>query len=222
MPITNLMKDIVVNTLDEVLKQEKDERITDLGREEIIAYVLNRVQPKYVTSERGLLYGILDARHMVQQRVDILFLIHEAVHLISTRRDHHVKKKGEETEDSSFFFPHIVGRVLEESSLTVVPDLEVSLLYKESLAPMIDSDWDNPYRTNESTNGYYHFWPRHSGSRMGKDMAVSFTLSFRHPQCEDVQREVSLEALLRVGQVKTVFIPLVLVSASIGAGSSGE
>ncbi|OHD67809.1 MAG: hypothetical protein A2W19_13390 [Spirochaetes bacterium RBG_16_49_21] len=221
MPIRNLMRDIVVNTLEEVLKREKNESITGAGREEIIAYVLNRVQPKYVTSERGLLYGILDARYKIQQRVDILFLIHEAIHIISTRRDINIpEKKGKTAEESSFFFPHIVGQVLEESTLAVIPDVGISLLYEGSLAAMIDSDWENPYRTSDSTRGYYHFWPHHSEKSMGKGPAVLFGLSFHHPKCAAVQHDVSLEVFLKSEPVKTQFISLVLMSG--GAGGRGK
>jgi len=57
MPAKNLMQDIVVNILDEVLKKEGARRVSEHQKDEIIAYVLNRVPPRYVTSERGLLYG---------------------------------------------------------------------------------------------------------------------------------------------------------------------
>src|SRR4030042_1117890 len=182
MPVTNLMKDIVINTLDEVLKKEKNKDIDASSRDDIIAYVLNRVPPRYVTTERGLLYGILDARYKIQQRIDLLFLLYEAIEKISSRRDSRGGFKGAIDTEKTSYLPHIVGQVLEESTLSVIPDVEVSLKRGNSLAPMVDSDWENPYTTNLATQGHYHFWPLYTERDTAKGSSVTFTLTFRHPR----------------------------------------
>ena len=218
MPVTNLMKDIVINILDEVLKKEKVTNINGNGREDIIAYVLNRVQPKYVTSERGLLYGILDAKYKVQQRVDILFLIYEAIHMIQNRRDSNNAVKETIIPEKNAYLPHIVGQVLEDSSLTIVPDVEVMLMYGGRPAAMIDSDWDNPYTTLTATSGHFHFWPRFAEQEMGKGPHIQFSITFRHDAYAADSIDLSLEVARNADFGRSLFIPVVLMKAKEGAG----
>jgi competence protein ComFB len=212
MSIINLMKDIVINTVDEVLKEKENLNIPRNGRDDIIAYVLNRIQPKYATGERGLLHGILDAKYKIQQRIDIFFLIYEAIHIIN-RRGSNPSDTGWASSESSFFLPHIVGQVLEESTLSVVSDVEVSLLFNGAPAAMVDSFWDNPYKTNGATKGHYHFWPHFSEPGMGKKSVLSFTLSFCHTEFADKKIDIDLTVDLKSKRVQTQFIPLVLLSA---------
>jgi len=217
MPVTNLMKDIVINILDEVLKKEQVKQLNGNGRDDIIAYVLNRVQPRYVTSERGLLYGILDAKYKVQQRVDILFLIYEAIHQIINRRDSTTALKETINPEKSSYMPHIVGQVLDEGSLSVVPDVEVTLLYGDKPAVMVDSDWENPYKTIEATKGHFHFWPTYAEIEMGKSTHVPFTLTFKHDRyCAD-KLDLSLEVVRNADFGKSHFIPIVLMKSKEGA-----
>jgi competence protein ComFB len=204
------MKDIVINTIDEVLKEEENKKIPVNSRDDIIAYVLNRVQPKYTTSERGLLHGILEARYKIQQRVDIFFLIYEAIHIIS-RRVSNPSETGGTISHSIYFLPHIVGQVLEESTLSIISDIEVSLFYGGTPAEMVDSYWENPYKTNIATKGHYHFWPQYSESSMGKGSAVPFTLRFHHTKLADKKLDITMSAVLTKEPVKTQFVPLVLM-----------
>jgi competence protein ComFB len=217
MPVTNLMKDIVINIVDEVLKKENVKNINGNGRDDIIAYVLNRVQPKYVTSERGLLYGILDAKYQVQQRVDILFLIYEAIYQIQNRRDSNNAVKETVIPERNSYLPHIVGQVLEETSLSIVPDVEVTLIYGGMPAPMVDSDWDNPYKTIAATKGHFHFWPKYAKTEMGKGPHIPFSIMFKHDQCVAETIDLSLEVVRNADFGRSLFIPIVLMKTKEGA-----
>jgi competence protein ComFB len=216
MPVTNLMRDIVINILDEVLKKEQETNLTANSRDDIIAYVLNRVQPRYVTSERGLLYGILDAKYQVQQRVDILFLIYEAIYKILKRRDSSTASKETIIPEKSSYLPHIVGQILEETSLGVVPDVEVMMLYGGKPASMVDTDWENPYKTKVATKGHFHFWPRYEEKEMGKGPSIPFSITFRHDQCAAESIDLNLEVLRNADFGKSLFIPIVLLKAKEG------
>jgi competence protein ComFB len=216
MAITNLMHDIVINILDEVLKKESNRKITDVNRDDIIAYVLNRLPPKYVTSERGLLYGILDARYQVQQQVDILLLIYEAINKIVTRRDPADDHNDRLHLDKTSFLPHIVGQVLEESSLSIIADVEVTLMYGTAAAAMVDSDWDNPYTTNAATKGHYHFWPKYIKTSMGKKSKAGFKIIFRHPQYLETKISLNLEVIKKSDFGRSQFIPTVLMKSREG------
>jgi competence protein ComFB len=213
MPVNNLMKDIVISTLDEVLKKEAPKDVSSASRDDIIAYVLNRVPPKYVTSERGFLYSILDARYKVQDRIDVLFLIYEAIYKILNRRDPAVAARVMTLPESTAYLPHIVGQVLEESSLSVIPDVEVTLMFGHAPAAMVDSDWENPYRTNVATKGHYHFWPKCTDGTMKAQTAIPFKLIFRHPHCADQSCDLTLDVSGKSDFGVSHFIPIVLMKA---------
>jgi competence protein ComFB len=216
MAITNLMHDIVINILDEVLKKENNKNISSNDREDITAYVLNRVPPKYVTSERGLLYGILDARYQVQQQVDTLLLIYEAINKIVTRRNPADDHKDRLHLEKTSFLPHVVGQVLQESSLSIIAGVEVTLMHGNAMAAMVDTDWDNPYTTNAATKGHFHFWPKYIKCHMDKKSSVPFTISFRHPQFVETTIDLSLEVIKKSDFGRSQFIPTVLMKTREG------
>ena len=116
MSVKNIMEDVVFSAVDRVLKEEGAFKDMSKHKNDITAYVLNRVPPKYVTSERGVLHSKLESRFFVQQKTDIFLLIHEAVDIIGSRRNTStidfdgIKKK------EKIFSPHLIG---EESSSTM-------------------------------------------------------------------------------------------------------
>jgi competence protein ComFB len=207
------MKDIVINTLEEVLKKEKKDNINGHNKADIVAYVLNRVPPLYVTSERGLLYGMMNTRYKTQQHVDILLLIYEAIQKIINRRDSNNSLENVIGNDDSFALAHIVGQVLEESTLAIIPDVQVTLMSGAARAAMVDTVWDNPYRTNLATKGHYHFWPKYSRKEMGTGSSARFTITFTHPQCDDQSIDVDLDVIQKNDFGKSVFIPVVLMKS---------
>mgnify|MGYP000122182944 CR=1 FL=1 len=211
MAVTNLMHDIIVNSVEEVLKKEKGTDTAGVSSDEIVAYVLNRVPPKYVTSERGLLHGVLDAHYKIQQQVDILLLIYEAIEKITHGRNSNTAITEVARPGHSAYFPHIIGQALEESSMSVIPDIEVALLYKGKKCAMLDSAWENPCMTKLSTKGHYHFWPLFDTRSMGESTSVPFTISFSHPQCDGRSLDISLEVLGKADFGKSLFIPTVLM-----------
>ena len=123
MSVKNLMEDVVKSTIDELLKEEKYFEGASKYKQDIAAYVLNRIPPKYVTSERGILHGRLEAKFLFQQRTDVIFLIHEALNVIKGRRDMPSSGIQDSIESKHLFFPHIIGEVLEETTFSVVSDV---------------------------------------------------------------------------------------------------
>lgn len=217
MPAKNLMQDIVINILDEVLKKEGNRGISEHQKDGIIAYVLNRVPPRYVTSERGLLYGALDTKYRVQEQVDILMLIYEAISRIVTGNGNDEDQAERTRLEKSSLLPHIIGQVLEESTLAIIPGVEVSLMFGTSRAGMVDTDWENPYVTTSATKGRFHFWPKYSPAKMGKGPKIPFTLHFRHPHFSDMSVKVKLEVLKKSDFGRSQFIPIALMKSKTGA-----
>ena len=95
MEFFNLIEMIVKDIVDEVLEKEEDFKSIKFHRNDIIAYVLNRVPPRYVTGERGIIHSRIDSRLKYQDHTDILFLTYEAIGLFSKRRSTEIDDNGE-------------------------------------------------------------------------------------------------------------------------------
>ncbi len=216
MIIKNIMEDIVSASVDELI--EKTDRLKNLSdyRNNIIAYTLNRIQPRYVTSERGIIHSRLESRYIFQQKADILMLIHEAAELISSRRLSKTHDNITEIQARDIFFPHLMGEVLEETTFSIIPGVEITLFMNDNPADMIDDSWNNPYVTGMATNGYYHFWPDFNPDKMDTGATYTFSLKFTHPKCETRTTSVELTPVDDINFYKSKFVPLTLLTVKEG------
>lgn len=220
MTVKNLMEDIVSNVVREVLKKDNEISKSAVNEQDIIAYVLNRVSPRYITSERGIIHGKLESRFKFQQRTDILFLIHEAIQNIKNRRELSSHTDYARVGDMDRFLPHIMGEVLEETTFSIIPDIEVSLLFKGKPAPMLDEGWNNPYITNKATKGYYHFWPKYIPKEMKGKKELSYSITFTHPKFNSKEIDVTMKAVEDLNLYESKVIPIVLLQIKEGVDIS--
>ncbi|HPA73546.1 MAG: late competence development ComFB family protein [Spirochaetes bacterium] len=220
MAIRNLMEDVVASVVMEVLAKEGNTlNHPDVYYDDIIAYVLNRVPAKYITSERGILHDRIDSRTSVQQRSDILFLTHEAIEFIKNRRAGGQASYGD-VANRALFFPHIIGEVLEETSFNPVEGVMITLLYKGKPAAMIDGSWSNPYRTMKATRGFYHFWPDFVEGEMKKGKHVEFTLQFSHPKLREHEVAIRLDVMEKFNLNNSHVVPITLIQTREGVDVS--
>ena len=219
MAVKNLMEDIVTSVVREVLKKDKDIPKAEIYEQDIIAYVLNRVPARYITSERGIIHGKLESRFKFQQRTDILFLIQEAIQNIQSRRASSPSSV-EELAGRERMLPHIMGEVLEETTFSIIPGVEVTLLYKGKPAAMIDESWTNPYTTNKATKGYFHFWPEFAAKAMDEKKDIPFTITFTHPKFTGKQLELSLRGPESTNLYESRIIPITLMQIKEGVDIS--
>ncbi|MFH0976209.1 MAG: late competence development ComFB family protein [Spirochaetota bacterium] len=215
MAVKNLMEDIVTALVDEVLlKTSKDNNDSDrVYRDDIITYVLNRIPPRYYTSERGMLHGKIDSQFVFQQKTDILLLTHEAINTIKKRRSSELKTAQEE-KAREYFLPHILGEILEETTFSIIPSVAVTLLYEKKPAEMIDDSWKNPYITNKATKGFFHFWPKlpDSGTEnRSRGNKIQFELVCTHPKFLERRTEFILEIVENRNSYKSYIMPMVLM-----------
>ncbi len=213
------MEDIVTSVVREVLKKDNDIPKAEIYEQDIIAYVLNRVPARYITSERGIIHGKLESRFKFQQRTDILFLIQEAIQNIRSRRSSSPSSV-EELEGRETMLPHLMGEVLEETTFSIIPGVEVTLLYNGKPAAMIDESWTNPYTTNKATKGYFHFWPAFTKKGMDAKKDVPFTIRFAHPKFAGKQIELSLRVPESTNLYESRIIPITLMQITEGVDIS--
>ncbi len=132
-------------------------------RLDITAYVLNRIQPRYVVSERGIAHAVADAEYQLDADVD--FLIIEAIKKVSTvRRSFHSKDflADEDIDElaSAFNFPIFYGSVFDGNTFQPISIGSVTLKYDNQVLEMLDETWYNPYHLHTRTKGSYTFWPK--------------------------------------------------------------
>jgi competence protein ComFB len=216
MAIRNIMEDLVSSVVHEVLSKEQEAAHPEIYFDDIVAYVLNRIPPRYVTSERGILHDRIDFSRSAQQKSDILFLTHEALGYIASRRSLKTTPAKTAEEKLDRFFPHLLGEVLEETTFNSVAGIEVLLLYKGKPALMIDPQWPNPYRTIKATRGFYHFWPKFIHEEMSDVESVEFLLRFSHPSLEDAEVGLSLRVVQSFNFGNSQVLPIMLMKTKEG------
>lgn len=225
MAVRNLMEDIVSALAEEVLsKTTKDQEDSDtvIYKDDIITYVLNRIPPKYYTSERGMLHGKLDSQFVFQQKTDILLLTHEAISTIKKRRSSELPGSVEERAEG-FFLPHVLGEVLEETTFSIIPNVSLTLSYNNKPAEMIDQSWKNPYTTSKATKGFFHFWPQlpdlgRKNKKSGEK--IQFTLLCTHPKFKEKKIDFSLAVVENRNSYKSFIMPMILMEKLEGVDLS--
>jgi hypothetical protein len=154
-----------------------------------------------------------------QEQTDILFLTYDAIKIFSERRSTDKDAAEIVMEDISGLMPYLMGEILEETTLSIIPDIEVTLLYNNKPAEMMDMGWQNPYIATTATRGYYHFWPKYIESEMGNKDQVEFTLKFSHEKFEPHSIQIITKINKENDLEKMQSIPLVLLKLKEGVST---
>ncbi len=122
------------------------------------AYVLNRIKPRYIISERGIVHAV--AEQGSQMDADINILIIEGMKKVhNLRRSSHAKKETtKETLEAAFNFPIFSGLVLDGNTFEPIKNAHVTLKMEHEIVEMFDNTWQNPYQINSATSGTFAFW----------------------------------------------------------------
>ena len=175
MKIHNLMEDIVrsgVESVCETLAREPDHGgvcICSQCRLDVICYVLNRLEPKYFVSSRGLARESTFPLKNQQKKNDIITLIFDAFKVVSGNKratsDHnvHAAKAPVKSLDGAaavFNLTVIVGRILNGQNFASLSDVELSLYHEGALVEMCNPNWQNPCLLNINMEGNFSFWPK--------------------------------------------------------------
>jgi competence protein ComFB len=155
-----------VNAICDSLETEKNAAICTCSqcRQDAACYVLNRTDPHYVVSHRGVARVNLAADQ--QSRADLTSLVYEGIKHVSHNQrpyfTHNRDSPAEETpiETPVFNIPTIMGRVFNGLNFSPITGITVELLQNGVLSPMKDKNWQNPYVLIPNTGGTFTFWPR--------------------------------------------------------------
>jgi len=176
MKIHNIVEDLVVREVNAICDSiEKTEGARDgictCGhcRQDAACYVLNRVPPFYIVSNRGLLRAERHSVEYQQMEADISALSWKALEIIGKQPRPHcarlhpeVMDRQAQVEDAAYLFyiPAIVGRVFNAANFSPMNEMDVNLLQEGKAVPMADEEWQNPCHIVPKTDGSFSFWPK--------------------------------------------------------------
>jgi hypothetical protein len=215
MQLKNYQEDIVLHVLDIVLENYPELRNDMIFINDVAAYVLNRIPPKYIMSERG--FTRLASFHLLNGQngkgivplVELIGLINTGIDIVKGRRKAPVERElFEQSEielseiDRTVFlhnFPQIVGRAVDRATREPVIGACVTLYIDGKIAEPAESSWMNPYITSSATEGVYSFWPRAiKSSAHFKKTTMNVTIEHENYRPLEIEREIRTEGAFRV------------------------
>jgi competence protein ComFB len=156
-------------------------------RVDTICYVLNRVKPRYVVSNRGVARVGQELFDNQQQDADINFLVYEAIKQVNSNMRPEAEQAGADAIDDSpvFNIPTILGRLFNGINFAPMTDVTLELRCNGELVPMINGNWQNPYKIVSYTAGMFTFWPSPvSATASGISRVFEFVLA---AECADFE-----------------------------------
>ncbi|MDR2246626.1 MAG: late competence development ComFB family protein [Treponema sp.] len=168
--IYNAVEDIVFDHVTEIgnslEKTKKGELCTCRQcRIDTACYVLNRIKPHYISSNRGVARVEQATIARQQQTAEIVSLIYEGIRQVNHNRrpfiDHGSRKVDPETVLNTpiFSIPIIIGRVFNGRNFEPLPEAAVELFQNGNLVAMKGAAWQNPFIIVPNTEGTFTFWP---------------------------------------------------------------
>ena len=194
MNVHNIMESIVLDTVNEIFEDKRKEGFEMADclqcRLDVACYVLNRIKPEYIISGRGLLHFEENYHELLQTKIDMVTLINSGIKKITnTKRSYY---NTSETNNSIpagyvFNFPSIIGSVLRGDNFVPAENLNVSLLFENTPAKMIDNTWQNPFTIVKSTKGNYTFMPAPvAADKVNEERKFNFEIRIEDPNFEDI------------------------------------
>ena len=198
MRLKNYNEDLVLETVKIVLKDRKDIHPTRSFILDVAAYALNRIPPKYITSERGFTRELVHAGNGNGEEgeklinvIELIALINHAVEVVARRRRDNVPSRAarlplsSSAEDAplhlTYFYnmPHIFGRVVDAGDGKPIISAQATLWVNNTISVPAEPGWRNPYMTNEQTRGYFSFWPQVELGE-SESLRVDMRIGFAH------------------------------------------
>jgi competence protein ComFB len=185
------------NVMEELVFAEVERASIDIGKEarkreictcpqcrmDVACYVLNRLEPHYIISSRGMLREEhFDIRNQ-QKIADITTFVYKAFEQVNHNRrpgfEHTSSSHADAyTAEAYFNIPVIIGRIFSGSTFEPVYDIDVELQSNGHLVKMKDANWQNPCRLIKKTEGTFTFWPESlPATKVGEQKLFNFSIT---------------------------------------------
>jgi competence protein ComFB len=196
MEIHNISEDIVINSIQTIFDAIKKEGnpsgfcLCDQCRLDTICYALNRIEPRYIVSNRGLTRIEHDWAGRQQVEADIATLVYKGLRLVNHNQRptaaHDVSiSESKTTNEPSFFVPTIVGRLFDGKTFAPISGITVELRCNGEIVLMRNRNWQNPFTLVENTPGTFTFWPAPiTAQEVGINRVFEYSLKIESSQYE--------------------------------------
>lgn len=209
MRLKNYNEDLVLDTVKLVLKDRKDVKSTRSFVLDVAAYALNRIPPKYITSERGFTHAFVgdwmgdETEEKLIDVIELIAIVNRGIDLVAGRRREMAgsRRKGSaevatptDRLELTYFYniPHIFGRIVDAEKGTPVTQADATLFLNDEVSVSAEPGWQNPYRTSEQTKGYFTFWPK-AESGGSETIKIEMRIGFCHDRYEPLSLRKNLK-----------------------------
>jgi len=209
MDIHNTNEDIVFNKVqavfEEIEKSGNPEKLCmcEQCRADTICYTLNRVDPYYITSNRGLTRLDHSSFSRQQTEADVVTLLYKGIRLVNHNLRPTASHDGSSSEKPKanfpvFDIPTISGRIFHGVSFEPVINIEVALYSEGELVPGRNNNWQNPYTIVPSTPGVFSFWPAPIITTMADvSKNIKFSIKVTSPDYEVLNHHFDITSISR-------------------------
>jgi competence protein ComFB len=171
MELHNTVEDSIINQVMEIFDSlEKDGNpekfcTCDQCRLDTSCYVLNRTEPHYIASNRGVTRVQQESIERQQREADIVALVWEGLKRVNHNQRPNAAHKTHTAAGAAgatnpvFNIPTIVGRLFNGGNFAPLSDVKIDLLRNGDLVVMKDGNWPNPFSLVSNTEGSFTFWP---------------------------------------------------------------
>jgi len=133
-------------------------------RIDTICFTLNRIEPRYIVSNRGFARIDPTSINSQQNEADITSLIYKGIRLVNHNQRPTAPHDGTggtipKINHPVFDIPTIAGRIFNGISFEPIIGIEVALYCDGEMVQMRNTNWQNPYTMVPSTPGAFSFWP---------------------------------------------------------------
>ncbi len=157
--LKNIVEDMVFDLIDNLDESKKGE-LDKNKKKEIAAYVLNRLKPMYITSNKGFNNIILKNQKDPQFVADIMLRISEALKIIIKSSIQNPVSESLERDKLYYIFPKIYGKIISSKLMLPVSEASVSLLIDNNTAVPMFELWKNPVEILPRDEGIFSFAPK--------------------------------------------------------------
>jgi competence protein ComFB len=236
MRLKNYQEDVVMHAIEIALEDKPELREDEVAVKDIAAYALNRLQPRYIMSERGFTRLAAEQLELeahtegMANMIGVLMLVNKGIELIEGRRKpgngHHLGGVApQEALLPVHNYPQVVGKVIDAETKEPIPNATVTLYLDGARAASADPGWTNPFVTSAKAYGYFSFWPEAVRDEAAERVST-LNLRIEHPQyrtmslTKEVTTRAEFEVRDEIDSESIVRIPP--AQLMVGEGSAAE
>ena len=207
MELHNVSEDIVLRAVQEIFDSitrngnPEGLCLCDQCKMDTICYTLNRIEPRYIVSSRGINHIEQDWGWRQQIEADVATLAYKGLRIVNHKqRPTSAHDSAEPQKKSSnkpvFDIPTIIGRLFDGKTFAPLADVKVELWSGGEMVAMRNRNWQNPFNLVSKTPGTFTFWPAPvEAGEPDTNRLFDYTLKVADPRYESLTHYFKVPAV---------------------------